>query len=189
MRIFLPLFMSIILTSCATRIPPPTTYTYDVYQYKLESNDYLQLQKKIKADNKNPNLEIMKYDNYWKLIGSLEQESYFSVYKYSSISCKINKNNTLTTTKAMTACNYNYSDNSLQLNLTATSFSKNQIYYNLKIAPTNESMTQYKTNYDSSKEYFFFLYKNNVENLLFIIYKNELNIPWSTYKNTPQHGQ
>jgi hypothetical protein len=184
MKYFLLLMPAMTLFGCATKIPPPTVYTYDVYQYKLESQDFARLQKEIKSTNKNPDLFVVNYENYWKLVEKLEQESFFATYKYSSINCKISESGSLSIQHK--ACTYDYSDKNLMLNLTANNYKDNHISYNLMIQPTHERMSTYNTRYNSSKEYFFFTYKTSVENLFFIIYKNELNIPWDYYKNAPQ---
>lgn len=177
-----------IIIGCSSQVPPITNYSYDVYQYRLDNKDFAKLQTQLKSDKQNPDLIILNDETYWKLISKLDEESFFSVYKYSNISCKIVESSILLAQDSNDdiPCSYSYTNtqHSLNLQLIANKYKNNRISYTLSIQ--NESESKYQKDYDSSKEHFLFMYKTVTENLFFLIYRNELSIPWNTYKNSPQ---
>ena len=177
---------SITMIGCASNVTPPTKYSYNVYQYKLNKQDFAKVQKTINGGTKNPALKTLTYDNYWAAVDTLEQESFFSVYTYSNITCKIQQTGALTFNEFDGTCSYSYADKNIHLSLTANQYKKDDIYYTLNLQNSNESTATYSTKYNSNKEYFLFTYQESADNLFFIIDKNTLNIPWNTYSKTPQ---
>lgn len=183
---FLILFIPTGLIGCASKIVPPTTYSFDVYQYKLNNNEFNKLKKEIRITTANPAIVVLNNENFWNTVEHLEQESFFSLYKYSNLECKIVDKESLSASNTKDQCVYSYTNPKLSIDLVANSYINNQISYTLNIANTSESKVTYKVNYNADTNYFLFTYKHDIDNLLFIIYKNELNIPWDSYKNSPQ---
>lgn len=173
------------LAGCASVPHTPTIYyTYDVYQYTLSTPDFIKLQKKLKSANKNPDLRVIPYAAYWNLVEQLEVESFFSVYKYSSISCKIAANGDLSMKKSKQPCTYSYLDKNQSMSLSADNYKKDRVSHSIYLP--SASTSPYHISYNSNQDYLILLYTSGTDNLLFIIYQNMLNIPWDQYKNSPQ---
>jgi hypothetical protein len=187
----------IALCSCATHQPLPEKYhSTDIYQYNLNESAFKIVQQELnftwtKDGNVSISHGVLNSKKYWKFINNIEEESFISSYNYGFLKCNVESsiihpaNNLSNLANCSTSINFD-KDKSIKFNLALISHQGDNVTYVL--AQINSPASQKATliSYNPKEDYLIILLDNQQIHQLILVNFNQLDIPWTYYKKTPQ---